>query len=47
MLKNRIRQTPRNLTSSIIQDGIESQINIKNPTQSAAWGCNDKTTSEG
>ncbi|KAF3512415.1 hypothetical protein F2Q69_00006162 [Brassica cretica] len=46
MLKNRIRQTPRNLTSSIIQDGIESQINIKNPTQSAAWGCNDKTTSE-
>lgn len=47
MLKNRIRQTPRNLTSSIIQDGIESQINIKNPTQSATWGCNDKTTSEG
>ncbi|CAF1708609.1 hypothetical protein Bca4012_006320 [Brassica carinata] len=46
MLKNRIRQTPRNLTSSIIQDGIESQINIKNPTQSATWGCNDKTTSE-
>ncbi|CAG7871195.1 unnamed protein product [Brassica rapa] len=46
MLKNRIRQTPRNLTSSIIQDGIESQISIKNPTQSATWGCNDTTTSQ-
>ncbi|CAN6860719.1 unnamed protein product [Brassica oleracea] len=46
MLKNRIRQTPRNLTSSIIQHGIESQISLKNPTKSATWGYNDTTTSE-
>ncbi|CAF1753665.1 unnamed protein product [Brassica napus] len=47
MLKNRIRQTPRNLTSSIIQHGIESQISLKNPTKSATWGYNDTITSEG
>ncbi|WZZ88991.1 hypothetical protein YC2023_117570 [Brassica napus] len=46
MLKNRIRQTPRNLTSSIIQHGIESQISLKNPTKSATWGYNDTITSE-
>ena len=47
MLKNRIRQTPRNLTSSIIQHGIEAQISLKNPTKSATWGYNDTITSEG